>query len=444
MKRKGKSRMKRILCLAIAITMIFGVLLAGCGVKTEEASGNTAATAAEPSAAETEPVAASSDEPVTLTYLSWHNETTLKPLIEAFNAKYPNIKIDLQYAPPINDYVEKAKVLFLAGETPDIFVTAAENKREVIDNGYALDISALPVLAKTGDTFKNTYAKDGKVYAFAPDCWIGGLYYNKKLFEKAGATAPTNYSEFLDALKKLKASGVKPISFCKDNLYDMPQGLFITETISKNFNYDTEVNEGKRTYAEGWTKPYQMWYDDFIKTGYVTKDMLGITAEQAVDEFTTEKSAILVGGTWSIATFKEKNPDLQFDMMPFVGTDGAKWNIGAVGVGFSVGANSKHQKEAMQYMEFFTSDEGLKIFQAQTGGVLGVDGIDYELHPVIAQFKESAVAGKFYLPAVAWKYSDAMGQIMSKGSQDILGGVAKPEEIPQQMDDKFKELSQAQ
>ena len=76
-------------------------------------------------------------EPVTLTYLSWHNETTLKPILDAFHEKHPNITIDLQFAPPIHDYIEKAKVLFLAGESPDIFVTAAENKLEVIENGYA-------------------------------------------------------------------------------------------------------------------------------------------------------------------------------------------------------------------------------------------------------------------------------------------------------------------
>lgn len=383
-------------------------------------------------------------EPVTLTYLSWHNETTLKPILDAFHEKHPNITIDLQFAPPIHDYIEKAKVLFLAGESPDIFVTAAENKLEVIENGYAIDISHLPVFARMSDTFKNTYAKDGKIYAFAPDAWIGGLFYNKKIFQEVGVSPPNSYSEFLELLKTLKDAGIKPIAFHNDNLYDIPQALFITETINYNPDYDQEVNEGERTYVEGWTEPFKMWKRDFIDQGYVTKDMLGISAEEVVDEFVTEKVAMIVGGPWNIAGFEEKNPDLDFDLMPFVGTEaGVKWNIGAVGVGFSVGSQSKHQEEALKYLEFLSSDEGLKLFQEATGGILGVDGIEYSLHPVLEQYKSHVIEGKFYLPAVAWKHSDAMGREMSIGSQDILAGVAEPEEIPERMDQKRIELDQA-
>ena len=74
---------------------------------------------------------------------------------------------------------------------------------------------------------------------------------------------------------------------------------------------------------------------------------------------------------------------------------------------------------------------------------MGVDGIEYSLHPVLEQYESHVIEGKFYLPAVAWKHSDAMGREMSIGSQDILAGVAEPEEIPERMDQKRIELDQA-
>jgi raffinose/stachyose/melibiose transport system substrate-binding protein len=425
------------MALLISVLLVFSIVLGSC---TPQASSTPPDTAGGGKPANTQS-SASGNKPVTITYLSWHNETTLKPIIDAFNEKYPHITIDLQYAPPIQDYVEKAKVLFLAGETPDVFVTAAENKREVIENGYAIDITHLPVFNRMSDTFKYTYAQDGKIYAFAPDAWIGGIYYNVKLFQQAGVTVPNSYDEFLVVLQKLKDAGIKPIAFSKDNLYDIPQALFITETIDKIPDYDAQVNDGKMTYVEGWSKPYRMWYDDFIQKGFVTKDMLGITGEQVVDEFTTEQVAMMIGGPWNLESFEQKNPDLEFDMMPFVGTEpGVKWNIGAVGVGFSVGKDAKYSEEGMKYLEFLSSDEGLALFQKATSAILGVDGIEYTLHPVFERLKPQAVQGLFYLPAVTWKYSEAMGQIMLKGSQDILAGVLEPEEVARQMDEKRLEL----
>ena len=84
--------------------------------------------------------------------------------------------------------------------------------------------------------------------------------------------------------------------------------MFITETIDKIPDYDAQVNDGKMTYVEGWSKPYRMWYDDFIQKGFVTKDMLGITGEQVVDEFTTEQVAMMIGGPWNLESFEQKNP----------------------------------------------------------------------------------------------------------------------------------------
>lgn len=124
------------------------------------------------------------------------------------------------YAPPVQDYVEKFQIMYSTGDLPDVFVTAAENKGEVLDNDIAMDISYLPAFEKMSDKNKETYTKDGKIYAFAPDAWIAGIFYNKKILEDNGIAVPTNREEYLASMAALKANGIQPWAFCSTNLYD--------------------------------------------------------------------------------------------------------------------------------------------------------------------------------------------------------------------------------
>ena len=48
---------------------------------------------------------ADSDLSGTLTILSWYDETKAAPVLEAFKEKYPNVNVDFQYSPPVQDNI---------------------------------------------------------------------------------------------------------------------------------------------------------------------------------------------------------------------------------------------------------------------------------------------------------------------------------------------------
>lgn len=376
---------------------------------------------------------------VTLSFLSWQNETIMGPIIEAFNKENPDIKIDLQFAPPVQDYIEKFQILSSTGELPDIFVTAAENKTQVFENDMALDLSALPVFKRLGSANLNTYTQDGKTVAFAPDAWIAGVFYNKRMFRDFDIKVPTNREEYLLAMKTLNDKGIQPWGFSSTNLYDPIQGYVATETIAKNKDYDKEVDEGKLTYDEGWSEALRLWDEDYVKPGYVKEDSLGLTGDLVNELFAFEEVGMMVGATWVTSAIEELNPDLEYGMLPWFGKDDA-WMVGAAGVGWSINAQTKHPEEAMKFLEFLSSDEALIIFQENTGGLLAVSGIDFEIHPVIEEGYQYLLDGKFYLPAVSWKHSDALGKEVLVGTQEVIGNNLDPQQISKNMDAKWSEL----
>ncbi|NLB89831.1 MAG: extracellular solute-binding protein [Clostridiales bacterium] len=386
------------------------------------------------------------EEQITLSFLSWQTETTLGPIIEAFEAEYPNIKIDFQYAPPVGDYVEKFRVLVAANELPDVFVTAAENKQEVMDHNMALDLSEFAVVERLGAANRNTYTdENGKLVGIAPDAWIAGVFYNAKMLADNGIEVPTNHQEFVDSFAKLKEAEIQPWVFHSGNLYDPLQGYVATETVANNVDFDKEANKGEKTYVEGWTKPLELWDQYYVQNEIIPEEALGMDADQADNAFINEEVCYTIGATWSVSNIDEKNPDLQYGMLPWFGVENTEdtWCTGAAGVSWSINANTKHPEEAKLFLEFLTRDDMLLLFQQETGGLLGVSGIDYDMHPVIAMCKEELEAGRFYLPAVEWKHSGALGEILRVGTQEVVMGVRDTASIAVSMDEKAVELDAA-
>ena len=193
--------------LFLAGVLTVSAILTACGGQESGGSAGSKDSAAAEST--TEGKAKDSGEKVTISLLSWNTDEILGEFIAGFEQENPNIKIDLQYVPPVQQYVDKFSVLAASGQMTDMFYIAAENKQEVISKGVAEDISDMEIFSRIDPATSATYGKDGKIYGYSPDAWIGGIFYNKDLFEQAGIEKePETWQEFVDCAAKLKAIGV--------------------------------------------------------------------------------------------------------------------------------------------------------------------------------------------------------------------------------------------
>src|SRR6185437_7784616 len=94
---------------------------------------------------------------------------------------------------------------------PDVFIITAENKLQLMNGGFAKDLSSQPWISSLAPAARAIYTKDGKVYGAAVSSWGGGILVNRALLAKAGTTsAPQTWSGFLALCQKLKAAGITP------------------------------------------------------------------------------------------------------------------------------------------------------------------------------------------------------------------------------------------
>ena len=132
----------------------------------------------------------------TIIYYTW-DDTSIKPMIDAFNESQSEIFVDAQYLPS-PDYEVKITTLLTGRTRMDAYM----QKRQTdmfphFQNGFIEPLDAL--LEKTGvnrvavDAYKNSVSIDGKVVAFP---WRGAAYYtyyNKKIFADKGVPTPDTY-----------------------------------------------------------------------------------------------------------------------------------------------------------------------------------------------------------------------------------------------------------
>lgn len=160
-----------------------------------------------------------SSQPDVLTIDFWNGFTgpdgaTMERMVRAFNRENTDVRVRMQII-PWGTYYDKVTLGLAFGGAPDVFVLHASRLPEYADSRAIRCVDDLisEDNLRVSDFAPRAWAAarwKGKQYAIPLDCHPLGLYYNTKLFKKAGIVddqgrpkPPTNLAEFIDAAKKL-------------------------------------------------------------------------------------------------------------------------------------------------------------------------------------------------------------------------------------------------
>ena len=311
---------------------------------------------------------------ITLNWALWDWAATAyyQPLIDAYQAKNPNVKIEYTDLGS-TDYSTVLQTQ-LAGGADELDIITIKDVP-----GYANLIGAnllLPlddyIAAQGIDTaayggLVEELKLDDKVYTlpFRSDFWV--LYYNKDLFDKAGVTYPTNDMTLaqLDETARAVTSG-----FGADKVYGTHYHVWRSTVQLPG------ILDGQHTLVDGnydFLKPY---YDrvlalqnDGIIQSYAA---LKTSNTHYSGPFFNAQIATLPMGSWFIATqiAKVKSGESKatnWGVVKFPHPEGVEAGTTAATItGLSVAANSKKQEAALDFVKFVSGPEGAAVV-AKTG-----------------------------------------------------------------------------
>lgn len=382
---------------------------------------------------------------VKLRMMGYNAQSIRATYLKYLDEKLPNIEIEFEFVAQDNfDNVLNSQLQ--AGEGPDIIELGGQT-RLLANANYLLDLSDQEFISKYTDSGLQPYTVNGKVYATPLQSWYEGIFYNKKMFADNGIEVPKTWDEFLAVHKKLQDKGIKAQTMGAQSYEPMMKqsiALVNNEFYSNEANqtFDEKFNEGESSLAEAWLPAVQEWYK-LIESGYLTQDMLGLSYDQALDEFATEKAAMWECGPWAVDTIKEKNPDLDFGMFPIPGksADEPGWLVGGPGSAFGINAKSEHVEEALKVLELTATEEAQQALVKDNAGSSFVEGVEVDLGDIYTECEEAFKAGHVYAPWTAvWTNGNAVTEAYGKSLQEVLAGTKTVEQALKDADTTNKDL----
>ncbi len=123
--------------------------------------------------------------------------------------------------------------------------------------------------------------------------------------------------------------------------------------------------------------------------------MIGLTGEQVESEFALGNVAMFFSGPWVLDKLSQVE-GLDFGVMPLPGLEeGQSYYVGAPGVGFAVNSKTDKKEEALLFLEYLSSEEGLQLFYEGTNAIITANGFEAEVHPACKQaYEEGLMGGK--------------------------------------------------
>lgn len=366
-------------------------------------------------------------EVVKLRMMAYNAESARATYLQYLSDTLPNIEIEFEFVSTDNfDNVLNSQLQ--AGEGPDIIEVGGQTKL-LARAGYLLDLSNQEFISKYSDSGLQAYTVGEGVYAEPLQSWFEGIFYNKKIFEENGISVPKTWDEFIAIHKTLEEKGIKAQTMGAQSYEPMMKqsiglvnNLFYSD--SENMKFDESFNEGEGKLEEAWLPAVQEWYK-IIEEGCLNAEMLGLSYDQALDEFATEKAAMWECGPWAVETILAKNPDIDFGMFPIPGTDADKpgWLVGGPGSAWAINAKSEHVEEALKVLEVTSTEEAQQALAKDNAGSSFVTGVEIDLGDIYADCDEAFKAGNVYAPWTAvWTNGNAVTEAYGKSLQEVLSG----------------------
>jgi multiple sugar transport system substrate-binding protein len=397
------------------------------------------------------PAAPAVDESLSGTVTYWTAYNTVSPefkalteeVIPAFNARYPNVKIDAQ-AIPYDDLRQKLLTGIAGGQTPDILRADIIWVPEFAELGALAKIDELmPDFATYKDQFypgplaTNFY--QGNYYGLPLDTNTRVVFYDKTVFTAAGITeAPKTFDDVAAACAKIKALG-QADTFCFAE-----GGTGAWNVLPWIWSAGGAVTDPEYTTATGYLNSAASvsavtLLRDMLKDGTLSPSILGggIATSDAIGK---DQVGFIVDGPWMPPIFQAQYPDLQYDLATFPA--GAGGSISVVGGENIVLFESSKNKEASLAFMRFVLEEQPQIMMGKTGQMPVLQSLtgNEELPPYFAVFQEQLATAQPRTPSPAWpKIDDAINTAVQQVLRDEKEPQAALDEAASTVDELLKQ-----
>lgn len=287
-----------------------------------------------------------------------------------FEKTHPNIKVNVNNS---SDATTDLRTRLVKNREPDVitingdinFGMLAEagvfhdfTDDDIVDELNPGMVNIAKSLVQTNDESKK------RLYGLPYAGNASGYIINADVWEQAGEdpdNPPQTWSEFIDLLQRFKSKGIVPIEASTADSWTLQAPLAsLNSTLVPESEY-LSLKDGSKKFSDLWGTVSDQLVE--IYQNYTQKNP-AVTYQQATQDLAAGKAAILPLGTYAIPQIRLINSEanLRFAQMP--ATDNAEEQQLTAGddVILTMGAHTKHEKEAREFIDFLMKDENIKDY----------------------------------------------------------------------------------
>lgn len=326
-----------------ALLICTGMLLSGCGDDSQTSDGK-----------------------VKIEMVQYKPEAVkaFEQLEEKFNASHDDIELTIESP---NEAMTVLKTRFIKEDQPDIIGIGGDiNYSNFLDADMLQDISDFEGLADIKQAYldidKNLefIPKDG-VYAVPYVANAAGILYNREMFQENGWEIPTTWSEFIELLDTIQASGQQPLYFgFKDTWTCLAPWNAMAVDLAPA-DVCQQVNKGNTTFSEEYREVAEKMLQ---LLPYAQEDPYAYSYNDACTAFARGESAMYCIGSYAVPQILSVNPEMDIDSFVFPANDNAEENYlnSGVDLQFCVMQDCKNKEAAYEVLRFMLEDENIQIY----------------------------------------------------------------------------------
>ncbi|MFG3341301.1 ABC transporter substrate-binding protein [Glycomyces sp. NPDC048151] len=290
----------------------------------------------------------------------WAWEPTLEAVVEDFEAKYPNVTVNLENVGTSNDQYTALQNAISAGDgVPDVaqieyYAVPQFAISESLTDLGPLGASELDGTFSTGP-WDSVHSGEG-LYGLPMDSGPMALFYNQEVFDRLGVAVPTTWDEYLEAARAIHAAD--PNAYIANDIGDAG---FATSMIwqAGGQPYQVDGTEVGIDFGDEGTKAFTTMWQQLIDEGLLAP--VGSWSDEWYQGLGSGTIASLTIGAWMPANLESGVPQgsgaWRVAEMP-------QWEAGAHatsengGSSLAVPAASGNSALAYAFTEYATTGEG--------------------------------------------------------------------------------------
>lgn len=303
-------------CGVAALVLAVGLSAAGCGALNP---GGTGGPAASPGGKKLTAAQVRGAGKITLHLADYQTGgmlTSLQQAIAGFEKKFPNVKIVLEDK-SFADYGETIALTMSSSSAPDIAESNAAMAPRLVGAGlvkplndyytaygwgrsYPAGINAGLRLSPNGKAFGA-----GRYWGMAIGGNIVGMYYDKGLLAKIGATAPKTFNDVVADMQKAKDAGILPLEV--GNL-DQTQAGHMASSLMTHFESPAVLNDWINgtpdvSIQTPGTLEALTTLQDWVDKGYISSQANGTKEDSGAANFAAGGALFDITGSWRSTQF---------------------------------------------------------------------------------------------------------------------------------------------